>query len=185
MEQTIKNKLLLLDNLIEKVKSLKQEGKAVVQTHGVFDLIHPGIIKHLNMSKNEGDVLIATVIKDKDVRRGPGRPIFPEDYRIASVASLEQVDFVCLVDDEKPFECVKRINPDIFTKGQALTEHDRKIHKKLYEEKKEFLFGKSRIYETDGFSLNSSSIINNFLDIYSDETRGFLKTFSKKYRASA
>ncbi len=133
MEQTIKNKLLLLDDLIEKVKSIKQEGKVVVQTHGIFDLIHPGIIKHLDKSKNEGDVLIVTVIKDKDVRRGPGRPFFSEDNRIASIASLEQVDFVCLVDDEKPFECVQRINPDVFAKGQAYKERDRKIHKKLYE----------------------------------------------------
>ena len=187
MERTKKNKLLLLDDLIEEVKSLKQEGKVVVQTHGVFDLIHPGIIKHLDLSKNEGDVLLVTIIKDKDVRRGPGRPFFSEDYRIASIASLEQVDFVCLVDDEEPFGCVRRINPDVFTKGQALTEHDRKIHKILYEEKKEFLFGKSRICETDVFSFSPSmvttglSIINNFLDIYSDETQSFIKTFSKKY----
>ena len=177
----MEGKVLLLDNLIEKVRSLKQAGKVVVQTHGIFDLIHPGIIKHLNKSKNEGDVLIVTVIKDKDIRRGPGRPIFPEDYRIASVASLEQVDFVCLVDDEKPFECVQRINPDVFAKGQAYKERDQKIHKKLYEEEKEFLFGKSRIYETDGFSFSSSTIINNFLDIYSEETKSFLKTFSKNY----
>ncbi|MBT6047580.1 MAG: adenylyltransferase/cytidyltransferase family protein [Candidatus Scalindua sp.] len=187
INNSTEGKILLLDNLIDKVKSLKHEGKIVVQTHGVFDLIHPGIIKHLNKSKNEGDILIVTVIKDKDVRRGPGRPIFPEDYRIASVASLEQVDFVCLVDDENPFECVQRINPDVFAKGQALTEHDRKTHKKLYEGKKELLFGKSRIHETDGFLFSSPivtsglSIINNFLDIYSDETRSFLKTFSKKY----
>ena len=181
INNSTEGKVLLLDNLIEKVKSLKQEGKVVVQTHGIFDLIHPGIIKHLNKSKNEGDVLIVTVIKDKDIRRGPGRPIFPEDYRIASVASLEQVDFVCLVDDEKPFECVQRINPDVFAKGQAYKERDQKIHKKLYEEEKEFLFGKSRIYETDGFSFSSSTIINNFLDIYSEETKSFLKTFSKNY----
>tara|TARA_B100000315_G_scaffold238050_1_gene255455 strand:- start:1099 stop:2649 length:1551 start_codon:yes stop_codon:yes gene_type:complete len=187
MEQTIKNKLLLLDDLIEKVKSLKQEGKVVVQTHGVFDLIHPGVIRHLNMSKKEGDVLIATIIKDRDVRRGPDRPIFSEDSRIASVASLEQVDFVCLVDDKKPFECVRRINPDVFSKGQALTERDRKTHKTLYEEKKELLFGKSRICETDVFPFNPSmvtyglSVINNYLDIYSDVTKSFLQTFSEKY----
>ena len=76
MEQLMKNKILPLDDLIEKVNALKVEGKTVVQSHGVFDLIHPGIIKHINEAKAQGDILIVTVIKDKDVRKGPGRPIF-------------------------------------------------------------------------------------------------------------
>ena len=43
MEHKLKNKILLLDDLAKKVEALKQEGKAVVQSHGVFDLIHPGV----------------------------------------------------------------------------------------------------------------------------------------------
>ncbi|MEK6652088.1 MAG: adenylyltransferase/cytidyltransferase family protein, partial [Nitrospirota bacterium] len=81
MEHKLKNKILLLDDLAKKVEALKQEGKAVVQSHGVFDLIHPGVIKHLNAAKKQGDILIVTVIKDEDVRRGPGRPIFSEKLR--------------------------------------------------------------------------------------------------------
>ena len=109
-------KILTFDRLIEKVRHLQKRGKVVVQSHGVFDLIHPGIITHLNSAKEQGDVLIVTVIKDKDVRRGPSRPVFPEQFRVESVVSLEQVDYACLVDDELPFECVKKINPDIFAK---------------------------------------------------------------------
>ncbi len=72
MKQTIKNKIFLLDGLVKKVESLKKAGKVVVQSHGTFDLIHPGIIKHLNEAKKQGDVLIVTVIKDKDVKKGYG-----------------------------------------------------------------------------------------------------------------
>ncbi len=185
MKETIKNKIVLLEDLAKKVADHKKAGKIVIQSHGIFDLIHPGIIKHLNMAKSQGDVLLVTVIKDKDVRRGPGRPIFPEDFRAESVASLEQVDYVCLVDDEKPFECVNRIKPDIFAQGQAYKERDRKIHDKIYEEEKEFYFGKSKIYETGGFSFSSSQIINNFLDIYPEETSSFLKSFAQKYSFDA
>lgn len=170
-----------MDDLIGKVASLKRKGKTVVQSHGIFDLVHPGIIKHLNDAKGQGDILIITVIRDSDVRRGPGRPIFPEEFRAENVASLEQVDYVSIVEDAVPFECVKRIKPNIFAKGQAYKERDRKIHKKLYEEEKEFYFGKSKIYETKGFSFSSSNLINNFIDIYPDETKGFLKRFSAKY----
>ena len=46
------DKILTLDEIVDKVKALKHEGKVVVQSHGVFDLIHPGIIKHLNQAKD-------------------------------------------------------------------------------------------------------------------------------------
>jgi len=182
MEKTnIQKKILLLDELVEKVKDLQRSGQIVVQSHGVYDLIHPGIIKHLNSAKNRGDVLVVTVIKDKDIRRGPGRPVFEEDFRMENVASLEQVDYVCLVDDETPFECLQRIKPDFFAKGQAYKERDRKIHQKIFKEEQKFNWGKIKIHETDGFHFSSSEIINNFLDIYPEETKIFLRDFSKKY----
>lgn len=181
MEQTIKNKILLLDELVEKIESLKKAGKIVVQSHGIYDIIHPGILKHLNEAKKQGDVLVVTVIKDKDVRRGYGRPVFHEVLRAENVASLEHTDYICLVDDGTPFECVQRIKPDIFARGQTYAERDRKIHEKIFKEERGLYFGKSKIYETHGFSFSSSHIINNFLDIYPDEVKTFLKKFSKKY----
>ena len=152
MKELINNKILLFDELVKKVDEFKKTGKTIVQTHGIFDLIHPGILMHLNLAKKQGDILIVTVVKDKDVRKGPGRPIFPENLRAENVASLEQVDYVCSVDNEIPFECVKKLKPDVFAKGQAYRERDRKIHEKIFEAEKELYFGKSRIYETNGFS---------------------------------
>lgn len=181
MEKTIQKKIVILDELVENVKQLKKKGKVVVQSHGVFDIIHPGILEHLNAAKKQGDTLVVTVIKDKDVRKGPNRPLFPELFRAENVASLEQVDYVCLVDDAVPFECVKLIQPDIFAKGQLSKKSVRELHEKVFAEKKNLYFGKSRIYETGGFSFSSSHIINNFLDIYPKETKDFLKKFSAKY----
>ena len=181
MEHRIKNKTLLLDELVERVDEFKRSGKVVVQSHGVFDIIHPGIIKHLNEAKARGDILIVTVIKDKDVRKGPERPIFPENFRLENVSSLEQIDYCCLVDDDTPFESVKRIKPDYFAKGRGYAERDRSIHSKIFEKERELFIGKSIIHETEGFSFSSSQIINNFLDIYPEETRNFLQSFSRKY----
>lgn len=175
------HKILPLDELAVKVEKLKAAGKTVVQSHGVFDIIHPGIIQHLKDAKSMGDVLVITVIKDKDVRRGPGRPVFPDRMRVENVASLEQVDLACAVDDVIPFDCVKRINPDIFAKGQAYKERDRKIHQQIFEEEKELSFGKSKILETRGFTFSSSQLISDFLDIYPDETKQFISKFAQKY----
>jgi len=134
--KNIKKKILLLNDLVRKVSQLRETGKVVVQSHGVFDLVHPGIIKHLDEAKGKGDVLVVTVVRDSDVRRGPGRPIFPEEFRAENVAAIQQVDYVCIVEDVNPFECVRRIKPDIFAKGQAYKSRDRKIHQKIYEDEK-------------------------------------------------
>jgi len=175
------DKILLIDELATLASDLKKAGKVIVQSHGVFDLIHPGVIKHLSSAKQKGDILIVTVIKDKDVRRGPGRPIFPDNLRAENVASLEMVDYVCMVDDEIPFDCVKRINPDIFAKGQSQKERDKNIHEEIFKVERELFFGKTTLFETEGFSFSSSQIINNLLDIYSDETKLFLKRFKERY----
>jgi rfaE bifunctional protein kinase chain/domain len=176
-----KGKLLNLDDLAAQVAKLKKAGKRVVQSHGIYDLIHPGVIEHLKTSKKLGDVLVVTVVKDKDVKRGPGRPIFPEQLRAENVASIDIVDYVCIVDDEIPFECVKKIKPDIFAKGQAFKERDRLVSDRIFHNEKEFYFGKTRIRETEGFSLSSTGLINKLLDIYPRETKAYLRGVAKKY----
>lgn len=180
-EETIDTKIIPIGDLVQEIKRMKRQGKTVVQSHGIFDLVHPGIIQHLEEARKQGDVLVVTVIRDVDVRRGPGRPIFPDTLRARNVAALKQVDYVSIVDDTVPFDCVKKIKPDVFAKGQAYKERDQKIHQRLYEEEKEFYFGKSVIYETKGFSFSSSNIINNLLDLYPEETKVFLKHFAERY----
>lgn len=174
-------KILYIDDLVRKIEALKKQSKIIVQTHGVFDIIHPGIIRHLQEAKKQGDILIATVIKDKDVRKGPGRPIFPEELRAENVASIISVDYVVIVDDNIPFECVKKIKPDVFAKSANYSQKDNGIHKKIFEEERELYFGKCKILEINDISFSSTSIINNFLDIYPTETKDFLTNFSEKY----
>ena len=47
-------KILLFSDLVDKVRSLQSQGKKIVQSHGVYDLIHPGIVKHLNAANRDG-----------------------------------------------------------------------------------------------------------------------------------
>ena len=180
MEQ-LKTKILLFDELADKIVELKAAGKVVVQSHGIFDLIHPGILMHLDDACSQGDVLIVTVIKDKDVRRGPGRPIFPEDMRARNAAALAKVDYFCIVNDASPFESVKTLRPNVLAKGQGYRGRHKDIHEKLEAEERGLYFDQISIHETRGFSFSSSTIVNNFLDIYSEETKQFIKEFNVKY----
>ncbi len=181
MNSLYKSKILSLDELIRKVEDLKHAGKVIVQSHGIYDLIHPGIIKHLSDAKAQGDILIITVIKDKDIIKGPGRPVFNENLRLETIASLQEVDYVCPVDNDPPFECIRKIKPDIFAKGQSYSERDRIIHKKIFETEKDCYIGDCKIFETGGISFSSSKIINSFGYIYTEETAEFLNEFSSKY----
>ncbi|MBW1988702.1 MAG: adenylyltransferase/cytidyltransferase family protein, partial [Deltaproteobacteria bacterium] len=177
-----REKILWLRDLSAKVRELQAQGKTVVQSHGVFDIIHPGIIHHLEEAREMGDVLVVTVIRDANVRRGPGRPVFPEDHRAKNVASLSIVDYVAVVDDEMPFDCVKQIRPDILARGQAHAKRDRKIHNHLFHKERELFLAKSRLLETKGFEYITSDLINEFLDVLPGDARRFLDKFSGRYR---
>lgn len=181
MKTDTKQKLLTLDELAARVAGLRSQGRTVVHTHGVFDIIHPGIVQHLRDAAELGDVLVATVIRDRDVHRGPGRPVFPEDYRASAVAALGMVDYVCVVDDEIPFECVRRIGPHVFAKGQAYRDRDRAMHEKIFTQERELYLGKCEIMETQGFSFSSSAILSHFLYIYPDETLRFVRDFAARH----
>jgi D-beta-D-heptose 7-phosphate kinase/D-beta-D-heptose 1-phosphate adenosyltransferase len=97
----------------------RAEGRAVVFTNGVFDLVHPGHVTYLAAARAEGDVLVVAVNSDRSVRanKGPSRPILPEQERAELLAALEVVDAVVVFDDETPAAIVAALQPDVLVKG--------------------------------------------------------------------
>jgi len=69
----------------------------IVLCHGVWDVMHPGHLYHLQAAKEWGDVLVVSVTADEYVAKGPGRPIFPQTKRMEQLAALEVVDYVVFV----------------------------------------------------------------------------------------
>ena len=176
-------KIKTLDEITAVVKSLKESGKKSVLSIGIFDILHPGIIRHLQQAKKQGDVLIVGVIRNEDVRRGPERPIFDEALRLENAASIEFVDFVCLVNNKTPFECVKKIKPDIFARGESFKKRDEQAMKMLKKGERVLRSAGCEIYATGNIS-SSTNIINQFLDLYSAETKKYLSRIRKKYGAA-
>ena len=92
--------------------------KKVVHCHGVFDLVHPGHINYFERSRELGDILYVGVLADKFVKKGPDRPRFSEQVRLAWVAALECVDYVVLNDEEEgPWNIMRLVRPSVYTKG--------------------------------------------------------------------
>lgn len=181
---SIEGKIKSIDELSKILETLRRDGKRIVQCHGVFDLIHPGHIKHLESAKKQGDVLVVTITRDRYVRKGPGRPIFNEVLRAETLASLEIVDYVSLVDDYTASECIKALKPDVYAKGQDYQDKDNDLTGKIYEEEEALRSINGKLYFSNEISFSSSNLINQFLDVYPPEIKAYLKSISSKYSAS-
>ncbi|MDD5657841.1 MAG: adenylyltransferase/cytidyltransferase family protein [Elusimicrobia bacterium] len=114
----------------DKIKSLRRlstlrqlwgwEGKTVVFTNGVFDILHGGHLQLLERARSLGDILIVGINSDASARRlgkGRGRPVNRLADRAALVAALWCVDAVVPFPEDTPERLLARLKPDILVKG--------------------------------------------------------------------
>jgi D-beta-D-heptose 7-phosphate kinase/D-beta-D-heptose 1-phosphate adenosyltransferase len=104
---------------------LRAEGKTLVFTNGVFDLLHPGHVRYLRQARTLGDALIVGVNSDRSVRanKGEDRPVTPEAERAEILAALSSVDAVVVFDEDTPLALITALQPDILVKGADWGEH--------------------------------------------------------------
>jgi D-beta-D-heptose 7-phosphate kinase/D-beta-D-heptose 1-phosphate adenosyltransferase len=97
----------------------RAEGRTIVFTNGVFDLLHPGHLRYLQQARALGDWLIVGLNADASVRRNKGgnRPINAEAERAELLAALDCVDAVVIFPEDTPAEIVRALEPDILVKG--------------------------------------------------------------------
>lgn len=113
------SKIKTREELKDIVALLKQQGKKIVTTNGVFDLFHPIHLYVLEEARRFGDILIVAINSDSSVKRikGLNRPIIDEKGRASILAALSLVDYVIVFDEETPIETLSLIKPNIHVKG--------------------------------------------------------------------
>jgi len=89
----------------------------VIMCHGVFDVVHPGHVRHLVYAKSKADILIASLTADLHITKGVYRPHVPQHLRAVNLAAFEMVDYVLIDERDKPLENIRLIEPDYFAKG--------------------------------------------------------------------
>jgi D-beta-D-heptose 7-phosphate kinase/D-beta-D-heptose 1-phosphate adenosyltransferase len=111
--------VLTEDQLKVAVDLAKARGETIVMTNGCFDILHAGHVSYLANAKKLGDRLIIAVNSDASVTRlkGPGRPVNPEDRRMAVLAGLGAVDWVVDFTQDTPQQIISHILPDVLVKG--------------------------------------------------------------------
>ena len=119
----IPNKIYNKEALIKQIFIWKMQGKKIVFTNGVFDVIHKGHISSLTEAASFGEILIVAVNADESVKKlkGPTRPINDERARALVLASLLQTDAVIIFEEDTPLELIKALMPDILVKGGDYT----------------------------------------------------------------
>ena len=108
----------------EIARTFRAEGKRIVFTNGVFDILHPGHLRYLQQARALGDVLIVGLNADSSVRRnkGPQRPINTQQERAEILEALECVDAVVLFEQDTPAQIIDAVQPDILVKGSDWAE---------------------------------------------------------------
>lgn len=100
----------------EDIRKIKPK---VIFTNGCFDILHKGHIDYLKKSKELGDKLIVGINSDDSVKRlkGEKRPVNNQNDRKELIESLKFVDEVIIFNEDTPYNLIKKLRPDIITKG--------------------------------------------------------------------
>jgi len=113
------NKIQSKDDLARILQQKQVEGKRIVFTNGCFDILHAGHVLYLAEARALGDILVLGLNSDASVKRlkGAQRPINGQFERAVVLAALESVSYVCIFEEDTPYELIKALQPDILVKG--------------------------------------------------------------------
>ena len=114
--KNFQNKIKTLDELKSIIGDYPRD-KKVIMCHGVFDVVHPGHVRHLVFAKSKADILVASLTTDKYIKKGKYRPHVPEQIRAQNLAAFEMVDYVIVDKQSKPISNIQALKPDYFAKG--------------------------------------------------------------------
>jgi rfaE bifunctional protein nucleotidyltransferase chain/domain len=116
-------KLLSLPEAAALRRKLKGEGKTVVLTNGVFDLLHEGHRHYLGRAAKLGDALFVALNSDASTRelKGPERPIEPQEIRAAALGRLPEVAAIVIFDGKRLEREIAALAPDVYCKAGDYT----------------------------------------------------------------
>jgi rfaE bifunctional protein nucleotidyltransferase chain/domain len=182
MELDKNNKIINFEDITEIISA--NSHLRIVQSHGVFDLLHIGHIRHFQLAKSHGDILIVTITSDRYVNKGPHRPYFTENLRAEAIAALDCVDYVIINDWPTAVEAIKTIKPRVYVKGIEYQDIANDITGKINEEIHAVETIGGRIVYTEDITFSSSTLINQFFSPFSREVNDYLSHFKTQYNTN-
>lgn len=116
-------KLRTLADTLAWREQLRSEGRRVVLTNGVFDLLHTGHLFYLQQARALGDALLIALNADASVRalKGPARPVQSEEQRAYALGALACVDAVTIFREPRLTAEIRALRPDVYCKAGDYT----------------------------------------------------------------
>jgi cytidyltransferase-like protein len=176
-------KILSLEDLAQLVGALRTEGKVVVHCHGVFDLMHIGHIRHFELAKKQGDILIVTITPDRFVNKGPNRPVFTEAHRAWAISALACVDYVAINQWPMATETIRLLRPNKFVKGSEYRDAGKDRTGAIALEEEAIQSAGGELVFTDDVVFSSSTLLNRHFGVFPETTGQFLASFSARNRS--
>lgn len=109
-------------------------GLKIVLTQGSWDMLHIGHARYFREAKNNGDILVIGVDSDEKIksRKGPERPVVPQEERIEMITHTRYADLVVQKELKHPkWHLIKTIKPDVLiATKETYTKEDLKRLKK-------------------------------------------------------
>jgi rfaE bifunctional protein nucleotidyltransferase chain/domain len=130
------SKVRSMDELAAVRGEWRLQGRTVVWTNGIFDLIHAGHIRSLRDAKALGDILVVGINSDSSARRfkGQGRPLMCQEDRVEVLSALEMVDYIVIFDEGEPSAALARLQPEIHCKGEEYADGNRPVPERVIVE---------------------------------------------------
>jgi rfaE bifunctional protein nucleotidyltransferase chain/domain len=167
--------------LAERLDVARAEGLQVAMCHGVFDLLHPGHLRHLARAKELADVLVVSITADRFVNKGPGRPAFTETLRAEALRSLESVDFVIITPDATALPAISAIKPNFYVKGGDYVVEDTDVTGNIRRERELVESFGGELVHTDEIVFSSSELINRYLPQHSDAASEWIARIREEF----
>jgi rfaE bifunctional protein kinase chain/domain len=106
------NKIISVDDLMLDKKN------DIALCYGHFNLIHPGHLRYLQHAKTLATTLIAIVVSDKELDEDSFGQHFSERERAESLANLQIIDYVIILNDLTFDKLVDIIKPQVLVFGK-------------------------------------------------------------------
>jgi len=169
--------------LAESLRATRAAGTRIALCHGVFDLLHPGHLRHLARARELADLLIVSITADAFVTKGPGRPAFAEDLRAESLAALRVVDHVVITRDATALPTIDALAPDLYVKGSDYLDPQSDPTGNIARERALVERHGGKVVFTDERVFSSSTLINQFLPTLPPHAREYIASLKHRFSA--
>ena len=106
------NKIIPMDAVMANISS------DIALCYGHFNLIHPGHLRYLQHARTLAEKLFVVVVSDAELDKGSSENHFSENERAESVANLQIVDGVIILNKNTLRDLIDKIKPNVLVLGK-------------------------------------------------------------------